>query len=1387
MAHSVFKAVFVLLLGVLLASAHAGEVALYSGHAGWMTKDTADAQSLICSDLLTAAGIPNVRFTDPLDGDVDGALAQWMTARTNNGQLDVVVLYGTCPAGIYAGSNAMPDGSIAELFIESTDGNAIMNHGDWMFFVASAGGNNETAGLVNMMDIPEISMGAANPIDQMAVTMAGAIISPTLSTFAAGGTFAAPRPLHINELAGDWYVEASLAEIPSRMRADPVIVRDGNRGRLIVVFQENGRNDPKGAVAAEIIEYLMNKAPTQLTLSGPTTTVAGTAVRYTVSLRNDDGVLAPATHAVTVNLTSESATGRFDTQWQGDYDGSVTSVTIPAGTASAKFYYRDTAVDNVTVMVDDATAALAGAGVMVTIFENLTGAEGEVVSYTGRTGWIDKPAADAQAQICVAKLNAAGISNTWFADAADEAALASWMQSATDSGTADILVLYGFFPPTIYPAGNALPDGSIAELFIESTDGNAIINHADYMFYVTDPCCNDSGGIENMMDIPGMNMWDDFRVSVTAEGAAIAPSLVEYQASVYSNKFFWTNRPMKPDLLVNDWFVEAALAENHDGTRADPIVVRDGNRGRLIPIFHAPSRNDPKGAVAAEIITWLYGYETGVPTKLDILGRGAAYVGQTLSLSVQIQDYIGSPSGAPAETTVSLVSNSATGRFDTAPDGAFDGSITSVTIAEGETSAAFYYRDTAAGTPTLTASTTGLSDGTRSVTYRTRTFAPPGEVAIYTGATWWIDKAAADAQAQICSDRLTSLGITHVWFDSTADEQDLANWVFSRTGNGKLDVLILYGAIPASLYPNPNLLPDGSFAELFIESTDGNAIIYHGDWMFYYCDGIANNGAAGLQNMMDIPGIVLGADNTPMIVTEEGRAIAPTLADFRSDRPMRLAQLAGDWLVEAALAVTADGSQAEPVIVRDGDLGRLIPVYLTNQRNDPKGAVAAEVIAWLMGTAIAPTQVGLSGSAVTVTRTPVKVAVSLADGAGIPTPSSAAVTVALASDSATGVFDTVWNGAYDGSVTSVAIPAGELSATVYYRDTAARLVTLAGTAAGLTDGAHQVNVLQGAPVSAGQVAIYTGATSWIAKVDADAQAQVCVDALNALDIANTWFASVADEDALAAWMQAATDNGEQDVLVLYGVFPSSIYPAGNAMPDDSIAERFIESSDGDAIINHADWMFYVSSALNGAAGLQNMMDIPNITMAGYDNTPMVVTPEGAAISPTLSGFLTDRPLHLDLLAGNWFVEAALAQDASGRFADPVIVRDGNAGRIIPALQAMEQNDPKGAVAAEIIAWLMAQATGVTETRFRRGDVNADGSLNIADAIFVLSYLFAQGEEPGCLDAADTNDDDSVNIADAIAVLSHLFGGAGDLPPPFAACGPDPTPGELGCESFPPCE
>ena len=89
--------------------------------------------------------------------------------------------------------------------------------------------------------------------------------------------------------------------------------------------------------------------------------------------------------------------------------------------------------------------------------------------------------------------------------------------------------------------------------------------------------------------------------------------------------------------------------------------------------------------------------------------------------------------------------------------------------------------------------------------------------------------------------------------------------------------------------------------------------------------------------------------------------------------------------------------------------------------------------------------------------------------------------------------------------------------------------------------------------------------------------------------------------------------------------------------------------------------------------------------------------------------------------------------------------------------------------------------------FKRGDSDANGTVNITDAVYTLSHLFTGGPAPGCPDAADADDDGSLAITDAVFELNWLFG-SGTIPPAPGpeACGSDPSPDLLVCESSQPC-
>ena len=92
-----------------------------------------------------------------------------------------------------------------------------------------------------------------------------------------------------------------------------------------------------------------------------------------------------------------------------------------------------------------------------------------------------------------------------------------------------------------------------------------------------------------------------------------------------------------------------------------------------------------------------------------------------------------------------------------------------------------------------------------------------------------------------------------------------------------------------------------------------------------------------------------------------------------------------------------------------------------------------------------------------------------------------------------------------------------------------------------------------------------------------------------------------------------------------------------------------------------------------------------------------------------------------------------------------------------------------------------------EATFRRGDSNADGTVDITDGVVLLAALFQGGAMPSCMDSSDTNDDGTMDIADPIFIFQYLFIG-GDAPPAPGPgeCGTDPTRDVLDCQAYDGC-
>jgi hypothetical protein len=108
------------------------------------------------------------------------------------------------------------------------------------------------------------------------------------------------------------------------------------------------------------------------------------------------------------------------------------------------------------------------------------------------------------------------------------------------------------------------------------------------------------------------------------------------------------------------------------------------------------------------------------------------------------------------------------------------------------------------------------------------------------------------------------------------------------------------------------------------------------------------------------------------------------------------------------------------------------------------------------------------------------------------------------------------------------------------------------------------------------------------------------------------------------------------------------------------------------------------------------------------------------------------------------------------------------------------------LSAEEIELLAAFRSG-SPTLFLPGECHGDGTVDLSDAVILLSAILLGEGDLACDDGCDANDDGVLDLSDAIATLGVLFLGHEALPSPGTDdCGIDPTDDELGCATSTHC-
>jgi len=57
-----------------------------------------------------------------------------------------------------------------------------------------------------------------------------------------------------------------------------------------------------------------------------------------------------------------------------------------------------------------------------------------------------------------------------------------------------------------------------------------------------------------------------------------------------------------------------------------------------------------------------------------------------------------------------------------------------------------------------------------------------------------------------------------------------------------------------------------------------------------------------------------------------------------------------------------------------------------------------------------------------------------------------------------------------------------------------------------------------------------------------------------------------------------------------------------------------------------------------------------------------------------------------------------------------------------------------------------------------GDVNGDADVNVADAVYLINWIFKGGPAPKRMSEADADCDGKTNISDAVYIINYIFKG-----------------------------
>ena len=232
-------------------------------------------------------------------------------------------------------------------------------------------------------------------------------------------------------------------------------------------------------------------------------------------------------------------------------------------------------------------------------------------------------------------------------------------------------------------------------------------------------------------------------------------------------------------------------------------------------------------------------------------------------------------------------------------------------------------------------------------------FARVDEIVIFNQQIAWSTMDAAKKATNYIEQNVKSARIVR-----SLNKVEIADFVTKTYKDGTIDIIILFGYLPETIYEPGNNQKDNSLIEKFIDG--GNIVFNTGDYIFFVSRG--SNGIDGLKTITDsnFDCMVPKFDNYIYKPTIEGEKYVPSLpAKYDSKRPIKKYQVDvnTNWEIEIAFGSAVDGialvdeqkellnQLLDPVILKDTKTaGRLAIVRQTPREAPDRGAVITEII-----------------------------------------------------------------------------------------------------------------------------------------------------------------------------------------------------------------------------------------------------------------------------------------------------------------------------------------------------------------------------------------------------------------------------------------------------------